>query len=149
MSYTGTYFMKFDTQNPDGTWTPGVDQANTVNGGTTPRLKTYLMLNLTNGPWSYTLAQNWQTGYADAPGSVQNAQYPNGKPNQTSNLETYDGMIQYAGFKDLKLTLGVRDILNRKPPYANSPASFQTGYDPQVSDPRGRFVYGVVGYSFR
>jgi iron complex outermembrane receptor protein len=149
LSYTGTYFMKFDTQNPDGSWTHGVDQANTVNGGTTPRLKTYLMLNLTQGPWSYTLAQNWQTGYTDAPGSVQNAQYPDGKPNQTSNLETYDGMIQYAGFKDLKLTLGVRDLLNRKPPYANSPASFQTGYDPQVSDPRGRFVYGVVNYSFR
>ena len=149
LSYTGTYFKKFDTENPDGTWTPGVDQANTATGGTTPRLKTYLMLNLTSGPWSYTLAQNWQTGYTDAPGSVQNAQYPNGKPNQVSNLETYDGMIQYSGFKDLRLTLGVRDILNHRPPYANSPASFQTGYDPQVSDPRGRFIYGVVNYSFR
>ena len=35
----------------------------------------------------------------------------------------------------------VRNLFDRDPPYVNTNAAFQSGYDPQYADPRGRFVY--------
>ena len=41
LALSGTYFSKYDTLNPDGTFSPGVDQVNTSTGGVVPGLKTY------------------------------------------------------------------------------------------------------------
>ena len=41
LALSGTYFSKYDTQNPDDTFSPGVDQVNSSTGGVLPRLKTY------------------------------------------------------------------------------------------------------------
>ena len=53
--------------------------------------------------------------------------------------------------KNLKLTVGVRNILNRDPPYSNAGGQnfFQAGYDPGYADPRGTFIYGTVTWTFK
>ncbi|MFN0183971.1 MAG: TonB-dependent receptor [Aquabacterium sp.] len=56
-----------------------------------------------------------------------------------------------SGIRNLRLTLGIRNLFDRDPPYTNSggQVSFQAGYDPQYADPRGRFVYAGVRYTFK
>jgi iron complex outermembrane receptor protein len=49
-----------------------------------------------------------------------------------------------------EFSLGVKNLLDEDPPYTNAAVVnyFQAGYDPGYADPRGRFFYGVVTYSF-
>ena len=56
---------------------------------------------------------------------------------------------QYTGFKNLTLTLGVKNLFDKDPPYTRQSNSFQVGYDPALADPTGRFYYGSVRYSFK
>ena len=110
-----------------------------------PRLKTYLSATWNTGPWGFTLAQNWQSSYADIPGNID------GEPRTVGCYETYDGQVQYTGVKNLRMVFGMRNILNRAPPYSNAGAQvqFQAGYDNSYGDPRGRFLYGSLTYSFK
>lgn len=149
-SLSGTYFRRYDTSNPDGTIEPGVDLVNTSTGGVVPRWKHYLALDWTRGSWGATIAQNWQKSYYDIPGTFQDPDDPGYTPRIVGAYETYDAQVSYSGFDKVKLTLGVRNLFDRDPPFSNAggQTSFQTGYDPEYGDPRGRFFYGSVSYSF-
>lgn len=144
VSYSGTYFMKYDTENPDGSFSPAISFVNTATGGLIPRWKTYLSTNLTSGPWSGTVAYNWQSGYEDIASAFT------GNIRRVGTYESFDAQLQFTGLKSLTLTLGVNNVFNRDPPYSNAggQTSFQSGYDPQYADPRGRFIYGSVKYAF-
>ena len=148
VQYTGTYFYKYDSENVDGSFSPVIGQANTATGGVVPRLKTYLSATWAIGPWNLTLAQNWQSSYDDLFGTLESGNDP---PRKVGVYETYDAQVQYFGVKNLKMTAGIRNLFNRPPPYTNAggQTSFQGGYDPTYADPRGRFVYGSLTYSFR
>jgi iron complex outermembrane recepter protein len=145
LSYSGTYFDKYDVQNVDGTFSPAIGFVNAATGGIIPRLKTYLQATLTRGPWAFTLAHNWQHSYEDIPSTIDET------TGKVGAYETFDAQVSYGGLKNLKLTLGVRNLLDKDPPYTNSggQVSFQGGYDPQYADPRGRFIYLTATYSFQ
>jgi iron complex outermembrane receptor protein len=148
---TGTYFISYDKQNPDGTFTGRVGQASLGTGGVLPRWKHYLSVNWSREFWSFTAAQSYQRGYDDIPGSMENTNDPNFRPRRVGAYLTYDVQGSYTGIKNLALTLGVRNLFDRDPPYTNAggKTSFQVGYDPLYADPRGRFVYGRIAYAFR
>ena len=139
---SGTYFNRFDTENLDGTFSGGVDQVNGATGGIVPRWKSYMSVDWSSGPWDLDLAQNFQKGYTDLPGSAT------GQPRDASSYTTYDLQGTYTGFKAWRLTLGARNIFDRDPPYSNvgGITQFQAGYDAQYADPRGRFIYARVTY---
>ena len=140
LGFSGTYFIKYDTQNPDGTFSPNVGNlTNATTGGVIPRLKTYQFVNWSSGPWDTTLGLNWQSGYWDVPGDFER---------RVSPYETYDAQVTWSGVKGLRLTLGAKNLLDSDPPYTNQSFSFQSGYDPQYADPRGRFVYVRAAYAF-
>ena len=148
---SATYFIKYDTQNPDGTFTGGVSQVNAATGGIIPRWKHYLAIDWARGPWTWTVAQNWQSGYWDLPGTFEDPTDPAFRPRRVGAYETYDLAVSYTGIKNLKLLGGMKNVFNRNPPYTNAggQTSFQAGYDPQYADPRGRFVYVGVTYAFK
>jgi iron complex outermembrane recepter protein len=148
---TGTYFIKYDTQNLDGTFSGGVNQVNTTTGGVIPRWKHYLSVLLERGPWNFLVAQNWQSGYWDLPGTFEDPSDPAFHQRRVGAYETYDFQLGYTGIKDMRLKFGIKNIFNRNPPYTNAggQTSFQAGYDPQYADPRGRFVYVGVAYQFK
>ena len=50
--------------------------------------------------------------------------------------------------KNLLLTLGVRNLSNKLPPYSNQSGTFQVGYDPRFADAFGRVVYVRANLSF-
>lgn len=145
LSATGTYFIKFDTQNVDGSFTGNVDAVNAATGGVIPRWRHTLAANWAAGAWDATLTQNYQKHYTDLPSTVS------GETPRVGSYETYDLQLAYTGIRNLRLMLGVRNLFDRDPPYTNAggQVSFQAGYDPQYADPRGRFVYAGLRYEFR
>jgi iron complex outermembrane recepter protein len=152
LSLSGTYFTKYDGENPDGSFTSAIDVPNTATSGLIPRWRHYLSFNWSRGPWAATLAQSWQKSYYDVCGnSDADCQAGITAPRRVGSYETYDFQGTYSGFKNLQLTLGIKNLFDRDPPFTNTggTVSFQAGYDPQYADPRGRFVYARATYSFK
>jgi iron complex outermembrane receptor protein len=148
---SATYFIQFDTSNPDGSYTGGVDQVNVATGGVIPRFKSYLAVDWTQGPWSVTIAQNFQKGYNDLPGTFEDGTDPAFVARRVGSYTTYDLQGTYTAAKSWRFTLGAKNLFDTDPPYTNSggQTSFQGGYDPQYADPRGRFIYARVTYLFQ
>ncbi|MEP7300681.1 MAG: TonB-dependent receptor [Caldimonas sp.] len=142
---SATYFNRFDTSNLDGTFAGGVDLTNPATGGVVPRFRSYLAIDWTRGPWGVNFAQSYQKGYNDLAGTDET------EPRRVSSYTVYDLQGTYAGFKSWRFTLGAKNLFDRDPPYSNSggQTSFQSGYDNQYGDPRGRFIYGRVTYTLQ
>ena len=141
----GTYFSKYDYQLPNGTYAgqvanagaPGISSA-----GVVPRWKHYAQLNWNLGPWSATLGNTYQTGYID--------QYTDlaGNVRRVSDMSLWDLQFDYTGFRNWKLSLGAKNLMDTNPPFTNQSWQFQQGYDPSYYDPNARFIYASVTYSF-
>jgi iron complex outermembrane recepter protein len=146
LGYTGTYFVDYDSENPDGSFSPVIGVANSATGGVVPRLKTNLSASLSTHDWVISANYNWQSRYED----VGNAPFFDLPLRKVSPYETVDAQLQYKGLHNTTLTLGARNVFNKAPPYTNAggQTSFQSGYDPTYADPRGRFIYGRVNYTF-
>jgi len=143
---TGTYYTRYDTHNPDGSYTSAIGNqfTGTLSGtiGVIPRWKSYAPLTWEYGPWSATIANTYQSGYLDyTPG-------PDGNPREVSSVSLWDVQGTYTGFKNTTLTLGIRNLIDTKPPVSNFNLAFQSGYDPSYWDPRQRFIYGSIKYVF-
>ena len=151
LALSGTYFAKFDTQNPDGSFTNGVDQQNSATGGVIPRLKTYQSISWSKGSWDSTLALEFQKHYRDIPATDDTTTDPKYVPRWVSNYAVLDAHVAWTGLANTTIGLGVKNLLDRDPPYSNAggQTSFQSGYDPQYADPRGRFVYINASYDFK
>ena len=144
-SFAGTYFSKYDVQNPDGTFDAQVDEANTVTAGVVPRWRHHASIDYAMGPWGMTLSQNWQKGYRDLAATTAGT-----PPRRVRAYGLWDVQARYAGFKNLELRAGIRNLFDKDPPYSNAggQTSFQGGYDPGYADPRGRTYYAGLNYKF-
>jgi iron complex outermembrane receptor protein len=139
----GTYLSAFDQQNPDGSYTSGLDRALRAGGGVVPRWHHVASAVYTAGPWEGTLIQNYQKHYADQLSTFSPA------PREVGSYETFDAQLAYRGIRNVRLGLGVKNIMDRDPPYTNAGGQFAAGYDITYADVRGRFVYGTINYQFR
>lgn len=141
----GTYMQKYETQNLDGSFSNAVN----VTAGTVPgvilRWRHTASFTLESGDWAATLAQNFQNSYQDTRTALQAATVP---LRSVGSYETYDLQAAYNGFKSLRLVVGIKNALDRDPPYANSGSGFIGSYDLSYADVRGRFVYTNLVYRF-
>jgi iron complex outermembrane receptor protein len=141
---TGTYYTRYDTQNPDGTYSSFIStQFGTSTPGIAPRWKSYIPLSWNWGPWEAQIANTYQSGYVD------NNPGPDGNTRSVPPVTLWDAQVAYTGFKNLTLTLGMKNVLNANPPLTNQNDTFQAGYDPSYWDPRGQFIYGSIKYTFK
>jgi iron complex outermembrane receptor protein len=141
---SGTYYTKYDVQQPDGSYAGQVGTAyQTVVTGVIPRWKQYASMTWDQGPWSATLANTYQTSYTDQQTDLD------GNLRTVGALSLWDLQGSYTGFKNVKLTLGVKNLFDTNPPVSNQQSTFIVGFDPTYYDPRGRFVYGSVTYTFK
>ena len=139
----GTYYDKYDVQNTDGTFTGTVsNQLGAAVSGLIPRSKQYATLTWSQGPWSATLGNQYQSSYIDVGTDI------NDEPRRVSTLSLWDLYFSYTGFRNWKFTVGAQNIFDRNPPFTNQQTTFQVGYDPTYYDARARFVYGSVTYTF-
>ncbi|MGZ5065468.1 MAG: TonB-dependent receptor plug domain-containing protein [Usitatibacter sp.] len=144
LDLTGTYFIRNDSQQPDGSYAGFVSntfQSNVV--GVIPRWKHYASLGWDSGPWSATFAQTYQSGYVDAQTDG------NGDLRRVSSMSLFDIQGQYTGFRHFTLILGVKNVFDTNPPRTNQGNSFQALYDPSYYDARARFLYGSIRYEFK
>jgi iron complex outermembrane receptor protein len=140
----GTYYIQYDAQAPDGTFGGFVSNAfQAVATGITPRWKHYASVTWDRGPWMATVGHSYQTSYID----VQTD--PNGDLRRVGNLSLWDLQGAYSGFKNLTLSLGVKNVFDTNPPLTNQNLTFQAGYDASYYDARARFVYARAEYSFK
>ena len=144
----GTYFYRFAAQNANGTWSGQLDQGLAPialgAGGIVARFRYNATAIYEVGDWGLSLTQNYQKRYHDTASSFT------GVTRFVSAYETVDSQLFYKGLKSFKFTLGVRNLFNRDPPYANyagTANNFVGGYDLSYGDPLGRYVYLTAQYS--
>jgi iron complex outermembrane recepter protein len=146
-AFNGTKYLEWKQQSVGeaevdliGRYGGGV-AATVVGSGSTgafPKWKHNANLGWSRGPWSANLHQNYVHGYEDADAT-----------RRVGTWSVYDVNASYTGFKNLTLTLGIKNLFDRDPPYTRQGQAFQVGYDPSIADPTGRFFWGAVKYAFR
>lgn len=140
---TGTYFIQYDTQNLDGSYTSAVG---TVYGqqitGVVPRWKHYATISWLYGPWTVALSNLHQNHYIDQQENLD------GELRRVSTMSLWDLQGTWQATKNLKFTLGVKNLFDEDPPLTNQQYTFQAGYDPSYYDARARFIYGAVNWKF-
>jgi iron complex outermembrane receptor protein len=105
-----------------------------------PRFKGIGSVNWDSGPWSSTLTVNYVHKFKQSSAAQADAD-PEIKPWTTLDLQG-----AYAGFRNMRLTLGVKNLLDREPPVAIAETLL---YVFQQHSMRGRFVYANVNYRFK
>jgi len=107
------------------------------------------------GDWNATLRQQYSGKYAGyVPPGIANGTFTASATQWDPIVKAYTlyhANVSYSGIKNLVLTAGIKNLLDKDPPYANSYDS-NTGsgssWEPRVADPRGRsFVLGL-DYTF-
>jgi iron complex outermembrane receptor protein len=141
ISFDGTYISKYQYQQQEGGPFNNNLGSFTSDNGAITRWRHILSINYSSGPWAATLSQNFVLGYHDDTSG--------GNVRDVGNAETYDLQALWTGIKNLTLTLGVRNVLDRDPPQSAQAQTFQVGYDPRYGDPFGRTYYGKITYSFK
>jgi iron complex outermembrane receptor protein len=141
----GTYLWSFQQQNPDGSYTSGLDRAVRAGGGVVPRWQHTASVTWVHGPWDATVAQRYQKAYQDQLATFDPA---GTAPRNVGDYTLYDLQGGWTLNKKTKLTLGVKNIFNTDPPYTNAGGQFAAGFDQSYADVRGRFVYGQARYAF-
>jgi iron complex outermembrane receptor protein len=142
----GTYYYKFAEQNPDGSWTGEIDKGISTEPGVISRWRHTASLVYSIGNWDASLIEHFQKKYHDSAGNIT------GATRMVGAYDTLDTQLSYHLNKAWTFTAGVINIADTAPPYANYAASannFVGGYDLSYGDPRGRFIYGRVGFQFR
>ena len=61
----------------------------------------------------------------------------------------WDLQAAYYGFKNIKISAGVQNLLDTKPPFSNQTLTYFAGYDSTYVDPRGRAFYARMTYAFK
>ena len=148
---TGTYYNKYDQSTPGAGTSYKVgtivdDQGNPVigadSGGVVLRYKQYMSGTWTQGAWATTLGWSYASGY-DAGWDL------NGTPTSIGSMNLFDLQVAWTGVKNLNLALGVNNLFGTDPdifvPVSNQ---FQSGYDANQYDPRGRFIYLTGTFKF-
>ena len=152
VNLNGTYMDQFDQTSPGGDMSHKVgtlvDAAgNPVlgaqNGGVILRWKHTLSTSWSKDKWTATVIQNYSSRYETGHRFVDDER------NFVGAQATYDLNVSYKPVKPLTLTAGVRNLFDKQPstfvPVSNQ---FQSGYDINQYDPRGRFLYVNASYRF-
>lgn len=137
----GTYVDLYEFQNEKNG--PYVQNAGVfVDSGPVMRWRHNASVQWSTGPWSMTLAQKYMSGYVDQ-NNVDDKYL-----NNVSSYSLWSLSGSYTGFKNLSLTAGIKNLLNKEPPFTNQAYTFQRGYDPRYGDPLLRTYYIRANYKF-
>jgi iron complex outermembrane receptor protein len=115
--------------------------------------------SLKTGSWTNTLAVNYRSGYKDVvanvellgPGDTNTGQYEDVQL-KIADYVTLDWQTQYEFNKNLSLTLGVLNLLDKKVPLSLAQGGAgkgqMFGYDDRYHDIRGRTIYANANFKF-
>ena len=142
----GTYFTRYDVQNVlDGSYSTVINTPANGGIGIVLRWRHVATATWEHGPFALTFEHNYQVGYMDTLTALQPV---TATPRHVGSYTTLDTQLAYTGIKGVKLSIGVKNLADRDPPYTNYGGGFVGGYDLSYADVRGRFVYGTASYKF-
>lgn len=142
----GTYYYRFATQNPHGSYGSQVDEGTTNAPGLVSRLRYTATAIYDLGPWDASVTQNWQKKYHDTPSSVASV------GREVSAYDTVDAQVSYTGITALTVSVGARNVFDKNPPYTSYGGvahNFIGGCDISYGDPGGRSVCVDFRYKVR
>jgi iron complex outermembrane receptor protein len=109
----------------------------------TPKWRHRLSADWDIGSWGFTVANTFQLHHEDQQLD------PNGKRPTVASYSLWDLQTGYYGFKDIKITGGIMNLANTKPPFSNQTLTYFAGFDSTYTDPRGRSFYLRLNYAFK
>ena len=106
-------------------------------------------LTWNEGPWSSTLTGTYKSGYQDQDLSNR-ATMPATANTDVDSYTTFGLSATYKGFKNASITVGIRNLLDVKPPFTHHDVDdvAGAGWDPRVADPFGRTLTLAMKYDF-
>jgi iron complex outermembrane recepter protein len=115
-----------------------------------PRWRHYASLNWSQGPWSATFAQTFQSGYDEVDQRLPcDTEGQNCTRRRVGTYTVWDLQVQYTGFKGTTIVVGIKNLLDRDPPFAQWNPGLAAGFDPTYADPRGRVFYTRLSHAFK
>jgi iron complex outermembrane recepter protein len=143
----GTYIRTYELNSNGVEYVSG---AGNNNFGAIPRWRHYASLNWSHGPWSATLGQSFQNGYSECDELTVDPETGVCLLNRrVGTYSLWDLQGQYAGFKNTTITLGIKNLFDRDPPFTQHPSGFANSHDATYADPRGRTYYASLTYAFK
>lgn len=116
------------------------------------RWKHTLGFSWARGDWAHSITQIYRDGYKDEePTSVSTGHYiPSQWNPDVDRYITYNYSTTYTGFDGLRLTFGVKNLLDEDPPFTAHKNDWASGagWEPRIADPRGRAYTFLVQYDF-
>ncbi len=143
----GTYLTKWEQQLvKDGDYFDALGNYSYDLNFPAPRWQHVMQVGWDMGAWSTNLFNRFKSGYDDYnTDTLDDDIYGQ---NRVGNWSVYDLTVTYSGVKGLSLTGGVLNLMDKRGPFTNQNATFQTGYDPRISDPVGRAWFLQASYKF-
>ncbi|HEX4885326.1 MAG TPA: TonB-dependent receptor, partial [Casimicrobiaceae bacterium] len=105
-----------------------------------PRWRANATFDWERGPWQSTLYVNYIHHYYQVNGIAGGS-----STDYVESWTTTDFQVQYKGFKNWTLALGVKNLFDNDPPFSDDETQ---GFDFSTHNPVGRFWYGRVKYAF-
>jgi len=137
---TGTYYERYQYADQPGT--PLYNRLGLLN---LPRWRTQARVGLQAGAFDINVVGNSRARFFDKTQSTAATPVASTTP-LVGNFDTLDASVGFSGIKGMRLTVGVRNLLDRDPPFANND-SRTLGFA-QTDDVRGRYYYVGASYSF-
>ncbi len=106
-----------------------------------------LSMDWERGPLTLTLTNNYMAGYRDQNTPGLAAEAWNNRDVSAYSLWDLSGVYKLS--PELRLRVGVLNLLDTAPPFTNQSRYFQVTWDPTYGDPRGRSFFASLNYSFR
>ncbi|MCV2370646.1 TonB-dependent receptor [Roseateles oligotrophus] len=106
-------------------------------GGPAVKFKQTMSLDWDSGAWAAGVRYFRQSSYEDYD-----------EVHKVPAYDLWDLQGQYKGIKNLAITAGIRNLLDKKPPSTVQEDYFQVGFDPTYADVKGRTYYLRANYKF-
>jgi iron complex outermembrane recepter protein len=159
----------------DGMWTAGVDASHLLEKKSRPTKnsafgpseigrflftgdlgldwKSTSYITYKQGNWSGMLQNIFRDGYKDQqlPGVANGTIVPANFDPTVKAYSIFNLSVNYTGFKNTTLTVGVKNIFDTDPPFAityDSNSGAGSTWEPRVADPRGRSFTFTANYKF-
>jgi len=105
------------------------------------------------GAWTGTLQHLYRSGYDDyvLPGVANGSVVPPSWSPKVKAYQLWNTSVAYGGIKNLTLTLGVKNLLDKDPPFSaayDGNTGAGSSWEPRVADPRGRSYTFQIDYKF-
>ena len=167
VNWTGTFMLKAEQATPDPITGKMISEKSIGRFDSYDdvvfRVVSRMIFTLkTSDKLSNSLTVNYRSGYHDKPltaddGAVRSVNadgsiggYVDMTDHDVSSYTTMDWQAKLNYVKNLTITAGIRNLLDRDPPFSirNSGGGNQVGYDGRYADPLGRTFYLTAQYRF-